>query len=149
MRQILVVKVTAADLAAIRGGEPLVIERADGGATISVEFERGSAPPLPPSSDGTAPNSPTAKQEKAKCPYCDHRVSNAVSLKSHIYHIHPGKGLSTTGPKCRYCSKHYGTPMAVTRHEVRGHPKEFVSIRTGKKGVRAKAVITKKEAANA
>jgi DNA-directed RNA polymerase subunit RPC12/RpoP len=143
MRQILVVKVNAADLAAIRSGEPLVIERADGGATISVEFERLGgvvSPHVEPSSDETGPTS-NSVEKKTKCPYCGF-LSNA--LKSHIYTKHPGKGLSTTGPKCRYCSKRFGTANAVMRHEVRSHPKEFVSVRTGKKGV-----TTRKESANA
>jgi hypothetical protein len=138
MRQILVVKVTAVDLAAIKSGEPLVIERADGGATISVEYERGyergAAPPPHASSNNAAPPAERAPvprgiadgAKKTKCPFCEHRTT---SMKTHIYLHHPDKGLSATGPKCRFCPKRFPDANSTRRHEVRAHHKDYVKTK--------------------
>jgi hypothetical protein len=144
MRESRTIHINADDLAALRQGRPLLIEGADGRALIRIEWDGTMRrAPIP---RNISPSSPEANDAGGagtarKCPYCDVVLR---SIKSHIYREHPGKSLNPSGPKCRYCPKRFASATGVMRHEVRSHPKEFVSIRTGKKGV-----IHKKEAANA
>jgi hypothetical protein len=142
MRESRTVHINADDLAVLRQGHPLLIEGADGHAILRIEWDR----PMRRVSVSTPKTNETQGTERAskarKCPYCEVVLR---SLKSHVYQKHPGKSLSTTGPKCRYCSKRYPSEIGVMRHEVRVHPKVFRSRVTGKPSAKLQAKATAKE----
>jgi hypothetical protein len=130
MRESRTIHISANDLVALRQGHPLLIEGADGHPLLRIEW------------DGVIRRSPettTAVKDAPKpekCPYCDKVLR---SVKAHIYQAHPGKSLSPSGPKCRYCSRRFGSDVSVMRHEVRAHPKLFRSRVSGKPSAKLQA----------
>jgi hypothetical protein len=141
MRESRTIHLNAEDLAALRQGQPLLIEGADGHPLLRIEW------------DGTKRRVPTPEPRETetastsvKCPYCDKVVRG---IKYHIRHHHPNKSLDPSGPKCRYCPKRYPSEIGVMRHEVRAHPKAFRSRVTGKPSAKLQAKVNAKEATHA
>jgi hypothetical protein len=140
MRESRTIHLSANDLVALRHGQPLLIEGADGHPVLRIEWDGTMRRSMPETSDAKVTE--TAR----KCPYCDVVLRN---VKSHIYQKHPGKSLYPSGPKCRYCPKRFGTDVGVMRHEVRNHPKAFRSRRTGKPSPKLQAKANAKEVPHA
>jgi hypothetical protein len=143
MRESRTIHLSVTDLIALRSGQPLLIEGADGHPLIRIEWDgakRRVSTPDP--KDGTR----AAETAPKKCPYCAKMLR---SVKAHIYQTHPGKSLDPTGPKCRYCSKRYASAVSVMRHEVRTHPKVFRGRRTGKLSPKLQAQVNAKEVPHA
>jgi hypothetical protein len=141
MRESRTIHLNADDLTALRHGQPLLIEGADGHPLLRIEWDgakRRAPAPTPDTTDGAKSTNPWPAQ---KCPYCDEA---SHSLKSHIYSKHPGKSLSPSGPKCRYCPKRFGNDTAVMRHEVRAHPRAFRSRVSGKPSAKLQAKVNAK-----
>jgi hypothetical protein len=145
MRESRTIHLSATDLIALRHGQPLLIEGADGHPLLRIEWD-GTLRRAPVSTPATKDDAPGPSP--TKCPYCDKVLR---SVKAHIYQAHPGKSLNPSGPKCRYCSLRFGSDVSVMRHEVRSHPKAFRSRRTGKLSLKlqAKALAQAKEAPHA
>jgi uncharacterized C2H2 Zn-finger protein len=144
MRESRTIHLNAEDLAALRQGQPLLIEGADGHPLLRIEWD-GTKRRVP-STPETIFSAKVTKLEK--CPYCDKMLR---SVKAHIYQRHPGKSLDPSGTKCRYCAKRFGSDVSVMRHEVRSHPKVFRSRVSGKPSAKlqAKASVNAKEAPHA
>jgi hypothetical protein len=147
MRESRTIHLDINDLAVLRQGHPLLIEGADGHPLIRIEWDRAMrrAPVPTPETKDSGTGAETAPKPE-KCPYCDKVLR---SVKAHIYQAHPGKSLSPSGPKCRYCPKRFSTDVAVMRHEVRTHPKMFRSRRTGKPSPKLQAKANAKEMTHA
>jgi hypothetical protein len=154
MRESRTIHISANDLVALRQGHPLLIEGADGHPLLRIEWDRTIRRSTPETTMDTLlmnargpvhRRSPIASTAQ-KCPYCDKVLR---SVKTHIYLAHPGKSLSPSGPKCRYCSKRFGSDISVMRHEVRGHPKLFRSRVSGKPSAKLQAKANAKETTHA